>query len=101
MRTFTPIVITSKKAKRHIEHIKARHNEIVHGMATQKSKVDLFNQQKEIEKQALLQKQQEEKKMKLERQMKDRQEIAQTVKEHLDRLAKAKEVDLKRQALMK
>ena len=46
MDTFTPIVITSKKADEHLATIRAKHADILQGMQNQAQRVSAYNQAK-------------------------------------------------------
>lgn len=46
---FSPAVINSKPAQKHLDTIKADHASILEGMANQKVRVDAYNMQKQTE----------------------------------------------------
>lgn len=88
MNTFSPIVITSRKAQDHYNKVKIEHADILTGMENQRLQVEKYNQQQAVEKQnqAIMQKEQQEKEM-------------QTQKDMLEHQRKMEEIEIKRQAL--
>ena len=101
MKIFTPTVITSKMAKRRLEEIKAHHAKILATQEEHKNKVEMFHQQKAMERQASEQQAQEHQKAMSEQQYKMRQDQMAHEKERMLHEQKLKELELKRQALMK
>jgi len=47
--SISPIVISAKPAEKHLETIKAFHNDMITGMKNQSLKVNAYNQQKDLE----------------------------------------------------
>lgn len=93
---FTPIVISSRKAKRHIETIKSRHAELLQGMEVQKQKRLSLQEQKKNEAQLKLQQNAEAQKLKTEQKLNDRKEIMAHVKELMANNIKMKELEIKK-----
>ena len=99
MLKFTPIVITSRKAKKEIEKIKAHHADILRGMDEHKKKVDSFKLQKESERQQAIQQAVESRKQRMAEEAQAKKEQAAQEKERMAHQAKMAELELKRQAL--
>lgn len=106
MDNFSPIIVTSKQATDHLEKIKAEHADILTGIQNQKVKVEQYKQKKLVEQQN---KQMQDKEIQ-DKQMQDQQKQSdqqdKIKKDQIDaetkRLAeqnKAKELDIKAQAL--
>lgn len=49
METFTPIVITSRAAKKDFSDIRFKHSKLLNDMQNQALKVEVYNQKKDIE----------------------------------------------------
>jgi len=91
-KTFTPIVITSRKARKELNRIKTHASDIVKNLEEHKKKVSDYHLKSMNEAFAKA-------KDKQEREAKDRQEIQAHVKELMAQRLKEKELELKRQAL--
>lgn len=102
-RTFSPTVITSRKAKKDLEHIKARHADIMKNMEQHQIKVKAYKDQKELERHIQLGQMNEIRKIKQEEDLKVRQEQEKNNREAQqktrDYQIKMAELKLKRKAL--
>ena len=98
-KRFTPIVITSRKALKHIEKIKATHAELMQGMAMQAEKRRQYQEQKKIEAQQQAQMAQEQQRIRIEQEMKANSERMAHEKEMAAQKNKQAELEIKRMAL--
>lgn len=113
-RTFSPTVITSRKAKKDFERIKARHSDILSNLQNHQVKVKAYKDQKETERKANLQALIENRKAKMEQEAQAKQENQKQItdqqtqkqtqemqhqKELRDHQVKMAELEIKRKAL--
>ncbi len=99
MEKFTPTIISSKRAKRKVEEIKAKHADIMRRMDEHKVNVASYKQQKEAERVAKEQMMQEHLKMVKEQQAKETADNMAREKDRMAHEVKLKELELKKQAL--
>lgn len=97
--TFTPTVITSKRAKQDIVDIRAKHGDILRGMEDQKQRVALYNQQKMEEAKQRQAIQMEQNRQSQEMQAKNDQTRMSHEKDMLAHTTKLKELAIKEKAL--
>lgn len=92
MDKIKPIIINAKPAQRHLDMVRGQHTSILNDMQNHALKVQMYNQNKLIEKQNQQMKDDE-----LQKEFRTTQATQQ--KESADRDLKLKEVELKRMAL--
>ena len=98
-KTFSPIIITAKKARKHIEKIKAHHADIIQNLEAHKLKVQAFHEKKAAEQAQKDQTMIEHHKMMSEAQAKQREMEMAHQKEMSMNAVKEKELEIKRRAL--
>src|ERR1700735_3415828 len=86
-RTFTPTVITSKKAQKDLNRIRARHSDILSNLQVHQEKVKAYKEQKEAERKANLQVLIESRKQKIEQDAHMKQESQKHIAEHQKQVA--------------
>jgi hypothetical protein len=99
METFTPLVISSKKARKDLERIKKHASELIQHHKDHLVRVTAYQEKVKMEKIAKAQREGEARKVMAEQESKNRESQMTHQKEMLAHEAKLKELDLKHRAL--
>jgi len=97
--TFTPIIVSSKKARKDFERIKQHATEIIQHHKDHVARVQQYNEVKKTEQMEKMQRANEERKVMEERASKEREFQMNHQKEMMAHNVKLKELEIKKQAL--
>lgn len=99
MDTISPVVITSKAADEHINTIKMQHSDLLQGMQDQQTRVTQYHAQKQADFQAEQQVQRDQQQQEKENNININKQNAESQAKILAEQNKAKELEIKQQAL--
>lgn len=99
MDTYSPAILSGKKAEKHVDKIRAEHSNMLEQMLNQQQRVTSFNQNKAMEKQAMDQQSLVTDRENKDRELKSTEMQNNNQKSSMDYNLKTKELEIKKLAL--